>query len=137
MLPATSAPAHISIRGFYLKKDVAKAEIIWCMKAVMTRASLRPTASSTALLPLMFQSCEIATKIQLGKVSRIYHLMEFSRKKLLSALAEAPYIAVAFDESLSKVAQKDQMDLLVRCCDSTDATVKTRCLTMFSRPHLL
>ncbi|XP_075556329.1 uncharacterized protein LOC142588454 [Dermacentor variabilis] len=133
MPPATSAPAQITVRGFLLKKDVAKAEIVWCMNAVMTHASLRCVASSAALFPLMFQSCEIAKKMQLGKDKVGYTICHgiapFFRKKLLSALSEVPYIAVAFDDSLNKVAQKEQMDVLVRYCDSADATVKTRYLT--------
>ncbi|XP_065306041.1 uncharacterized protein [Dermacentor albipictus] len=133
MPPATSTPAQITVCGFLLKKDVAKAEIVWFMNAVMAHASLRSVASSAAPFPLVLQSCEIVKKMQLGKDKVEYTICHdiapFFQKKLLSALAEVSYIAVAFNESLNKVAQKEQMDVLVRYCDLADATVKTRYLT--------
>lgn len=132
--PAATASAKTSVSGFLMKSAVTKAEIIWCLNAVAIHGSLRSTAASASLFPLMFPGCEVAEKLQLGKDKVGYTICHgiapYFRKKLLSSLASVPFLVVSFDESLNKVTQKQQMDVLVRYWDdTTDGTVKTQYLT--------
>ncbi|XP_077511308.1 uncharacterized protein LOC144121784 [Amblyomma americanum] len=138
MLPTTATEAlspslMTSVRSFQLKNEVTKAEIMWCLNTIMTHGSFRSAAASASLFPLMFPTCEIATKMQLGKDKVGYTICHgigpYFQEKLLSSLSSVPYLVIAFDESLNKVTQKEQMDVLIRYWDQTDATVKTRYLT--------
>lgn len=127
---ATAPPPNVSVGGFLFKTNVTRAEIIWCMNSIMTHGSFRSTAASAALFPLMFQGCEVASNMQLGKDKVGYTICHgiapYFRRQLLSSLSSVPYAVVAFDECLNKVAQKQQMDVLVRYWDGC---VKTRYLT--------
>ncbi|KAH8033685.1 hypothetical protein HPB51_015307 [Rhipicephalus microplus] len=54
---------------------------------------------------------------------------------LLSSLVNVPYLVVCFDETLNKVTQKQQMDVLIRYWDAADDSVKTRYLTSCFMGH--
>ncbi|KAH8032413.1 hypothetical protein HPB51_024605 [Rhipicephalus microplus] len=132
--PAPTTSAKTSMSGFLLKSAVTKAEIMWCLNAVATHGSFRSTAASASLFPLMFPGCEVAEKLHLGKdkvgYTICHGIASYFRKNLLSSLAGVPFLVVSFDESLNKVTQKQQMDVLVRYWDdTTDGTVKTQYLT--------
>lgn len=133
--PATvTTSAKTSMSGFLLKSAVTKAEIIWCLNAVAIHGSLRSTAASASLFPLMFPGCEVAEKLHLGKDKVGYTICHgiapYFRQKLLSSFSGVPFLVVSFDESLNKVTQKQQMDVLVRYWDdTTDGIVKTQYLT--------
>ncbi|XP_040359009.2 uncharacterized protein LOC120844468 [Ixodes scapularis] len=124
---ATAPPPNVSVGGFLFKTNVTKAEIIWCMNSIMIHGSFRSTAASAALFPLMFPGCEVASKMQLGKDKVGYTICHgiapYFPRQLLSSLSSVPYAVVALDECLNKVAQKQQMDVLVRYWDGC---VKTR-----------
>ncbi|KAH8040727.1 hypothetical protein HPB51_012042 [Rhipicephalus microplus] len=138
--PAPTTSAKTSMSGFLLKSAVTKAEIMWCLNAVATRGSFRSTAASASLFPLMFPGCEVTEKLHLGKDKVGYTICHgiaaYFRKNLLSSLAGVPFLVVSFDESLNKVSQKLQMDVLVRYWDdTTDGTVKTQYLTSCFSGH--
>ncbi|XP_040067150.1 uncharacterized protein LOC120840620 [Ixodes scapularis] len=148
---ATSAPVTLPVvaptgksstvgTGFVLKDDVTKAEIMWCLNVIMTQGSFRSAAASAALFPLMFPASEIARKMQLGKdkvgYTVCHGLAPYFREKLLSILAGVSYLVVSFDESLNKVSQKEQLDVMVRYWAPTDATVRTQYLTSCFLGHI-
>lgn len=81
----------------------------------------------------MFPSSATAKKVQLGKdkvgYTIVYGLAPFFKEVVLSEVSKASHIVVAFDESLNKIAQKEQMDVLVRFWPDGEECVKTRYLT--------
>lgn len=113
--------------------EVINAEVMWCLNAVMTHTSYRAAAASASLFPLMFPSSATAKKVQLGKdkvgYTVVYGLAPFFKEILVSEVSQASHLVVAFDESLNKVAQKEQMDVLVRFWSEAEECVKTRYLT--------
>ncbi|CAN7990687.1 unnamed protein product [Ixodes hexagonus] len=131
---ALSPPVKTSLSSFLLNNEVTKAEIMWCSNTIMTHGSFRSAAASASLFSLMFPTCEIATKMQLGKDKVGYTISHgigpyFQEKSLVSLSILPCHIWWLFDESLNKVTQKEQMDVLIRYWDQTDATVKMRYLT--------
>lgn len=106
-----------------MKKEVTKAGIMWCLNTITTHGSFRSAAASASLFPLMFPMCETARKMQLGKDKVGYTICHgigpYFQEKLLASLSSVPYLVVAFDESLNKVTQREQMDVLIRYWDQT------------------
>ncbi|XP_049522642.1 uncharacterized protein LOC125945108 [Dermacentor silvarum] len=128
-----SQPERATKDIFQRDTEVIKAEVMWCLNAVMTHTSLRAAAASASLFPLMFPSSATAKKMQLGKdkvgYTIVHGLAPFFRESLVSEVSQASHLVVAFDESLNKVAQKEQMDVLVRFWSDAEESVKTRYLT--------
>ncbi|KAH8038463.1 hypothetical protein HPB51_001636 [Rhipicephalus microplus] len=132
--PVAVAPdGKASLNGFLVKKCVTKAEVVWCLNTIATHGSFRSAAASVALFPIMFPTCDVAKKLQLGKdkvgYTICYGIAPHFRNRLLSKLHSVPHVVVAFDESLNKIAQKEQMDVLIRFWDPADDVVKTSYLT--------
>ncbi|KAH8027889.1 hypothetical protein HPB51_011119 [Rhipicephalus microplus] len=132
--PVAVAPdGKASLNGFLVKKCVTKAEVVWCLNTIATHGSFCSAAASAALFPIMFPTCDVAKKLQLGKdkvgYTICYGIAPYFRNRLLSKLHSVPHVVVAFDESLNKIAQKEQMDVLIRFWDPADDVVKTRYLT--------
>lgn len=123
----SASPLH----RFILRDETSKAEIIWALNKVMTHNSARGEASSSKLFPLMFPDSMIAKefKMQKDKVSYVitYGLGPYFQKSLIDEIKPCKYIAISFDESLNKVAQKAQMDFVVRFWKNDQ--VETRYLT--------
>ncbi|XP_065298163.2 uncharacterized protein [Dermacentor albipictus] len=117
---------------FQRDTEVINAEVMWCLNAVMTHTSFRAAAAWASLFPLMFPSSATAKKVQLGKdkvgYTIVYGLAPFFRESLVLELNQASYIVFAFDESLNKVAQKEQMDVLARFWSDAEGSGKTRYL---------
>ncbi|XP_049518510.1 uncharacterized protein LOC125943340 [Dermacentor silvarum] len=128
-----SQPERATKDIFQRDTEVIKAEVMWCLNAVMTHTSLRAAAASASLFPLMFPSSATAKKMQLGKdkvgYTIVHGLAPFFRESLVSEVSQASHLVVAFDESLNNVAQKEQMDVLVRFWSDAEESVKTRYLT--------
>ncbi|KAH8020386.1 hypothetical protein HPB51_001019 [Rhipicephalus microplus] len=132
--PVAVAPdGKASLNGFLVKKCVTKAEVVWCLNTIATHRSFRSAAASAALFPIMFPTYDVAKKLQLGKdkvgYTICYGIAPYFRNRLLSKLHSVPHVVVAFDESLYKIAQKEQMDVLITFWDPADDVVKTRYLT--------
>lgn len=119
-----------SLSTFVLKDDVTKAEIIWCMHAVMQNHSLRGSESSVTLFPLMFPDSEIALKLKLHKTkisyTILYGLAPYFHGELLEMCSQCEHFVAGFDESLNKICQKGQMDVMIRFWSDKDNEVCTR-----------
>ncbi|KAH8027309.1 hypothetical protein HPB51_004221 [Rhipicephalus microplus] len=67
--PVAVAPdGKASLNGFLVKKCVTKAEVVWCLNTIATHESFRSAAASAALFPIMFPTCDVAKKLQLGSI---------------------------------------------------------------------
>lgn len=127
---ATDIQPERAANVFQRDMETIKAEVLWCLNAVMTHTLYRAAAASASLFPLMFPSSATAKKVQLGKdkvgYTIVYGLAPFFKEVVLSEVSKASHIVVAFDESLNKIAQKEQMDVLVRFWPDGEECVKTR-----------
>lgn len=89
------------------------------MHTVMQHHSLRASEASVRLFPIMFPDSEIASKVQLHRTKVAYTithgLAPYFHKQVLETCSKCTYFTVGFDESLNKVSQMGQMDLVVRC----------------------
>lgn len=121
------------IKPYLIKDEVTKAEILWSLNCVMCHTSKRSGGSTSDLFPLMFADSAVAQnfKMHKDKLSYVitYGLGPFFQQNLVDDVKLAQFYAVSFDESLNEVAQKGQMDLVVRYWDHHKGEVCTRYLT--------
>lgn len=128
-----------SINKFFLNDQVTKAEILWCLRTVMTHSSFRSNSDLPDIFKLMFPDSEIASKLQLRKDKTSYTicfgLAPFFKNDLLTVLSSLESYVICFDESLNKVVKKGQMDIHVRFWQQNVNTVATRYLTSVFLGH--
>lgn len=109
-----------------------RAEILFAMVQVDTKGSLRSFEKLAELFPIMFADSSVAKKFEMHKDKLAYEITyglgPFFQEKLSIEVAKKPYFAISFDESLNKVAQKGQMDIVVRF-NGAEKLVETRYLT--------
>lgn len=121
------------ISSFLTKDAVTRAEALWCLETVMTHNSLRNAASCCTLFKTMFPDSDIAPgmKLQKSKIAYeiTYGLAPYFANELLSVVRECRHFVISFDESLNKIAQRQQMDLIIRFWDLVENSVQTRYLT--------
>lgn len=121
------------LKSFLLSDSVAAAEIKWAVESVITHSSLRTAARDVVVMKSMFPDSPIAQKMQLqrDKIGYLlaYGIAPFFEKELLDKVMKCDFIVIGFDESLNKVAQKQQMDLNVRFWDDSKSEIHTRYLT--------
>lgn len=104
--------------NFISNEDVTKAEIIYAFCQMKKKPSLRCFSDLSDCFPVMFFDSQIAKKFRMhkDKLSYVitYGLGPYLQKELAYIIRSCEYYAVSFDESLNKIAQKEQMDLVVR-----------------------
>ncbi|XP_063245001.1 uncharacterized protein LOC134546246 [Bacillus rossius redtenbacheri] len=134
-----SASTTRCLDNFLLKDDVTRAEALWCLETVMNHNSLRSAASSVNMFKRMFPNDRVANnmKLQKDKISYVivYGLAPYFYDKLKSVWKECEHFVLGFDESVNKIAQKQQMDLSVRIWDSNVNKVMCRYVTSIFLNH--
>ena len=127
--PSSSKPTAMS--NFVTNDEVLSAEIIWTVKTVVSHYSCSSSANTNTLFQKMFPDSAIARKFSCGETKCSY-LIQFGLapyfKEDLSNKIQKPgtIFVVSFDESLNKVLQEEQMDLLLRFWDDELNRVVTR-----------
>ena len=90
-------------------------EILRVLNLACAKHSMNSLSNSEALFTAMFPDSEIATRFQCGQTKAGYvahfSLAPYFNDIFCSQISTCPYYAVSFDESLSDVVQKVQMDL--------------------------
>lgn len=127
--------------NFIIKDKITRAEILWCLQTVNNHESLRAAASSCSLFKIMFPDCEIAQSMNLQKTKISYVITHglgpFFGNILKKTIQKCDHF-VGFDESINKIAQRQQMDVNVRFWDVDLNRVSTRYLTsVFFGAHYL
>lgn len=127
------------ISKYLLNDQVTKAEILWCLRTVMTHSSFRSNSDVPEILRMMFPDSDIAKKFHLKKDKTAYTicfgLAPFFKSELLTIISSLETFVICFDESLNKVIQKGQMDIHVRFWKNKSNTVTTRYLTSVFLGH--
>ncbi|GBO06800.1 hypothetical protein AVEN_273300-1 [Araneus ventricosus] len=106
-----------TINKYFLNDQVTKAELLWCLRTVMTHSSFRSNSDLPDICKLMFPDNEIAKKFKMKKDETLYTicfgLAPFFKNELSAVLSSLESYFICFDESLNKVVQKGQMDIHV------------------------
>ena len=110
--------------------DALKAEIIWTLFSVYKGFSNNSAKDLNATFCEMLPDSMVVSQFQLGpdklKYFTKWGVAPYIRQLLLNELDSASFIAVSFDESLNKLTQTCQMDLIVRYWHEADQQVKVR-----------
>ena len=121
LLPSTDTQSTIP----YIILDDSKltAEIRWALKHVVFGYSDISVTDSINSFKVMFPDNKIApSKMELGKDKPKYIVnygtTPFFAEGLKKQVSESEWIAVCYDESLNKVVQESEMDLVLRFCDN-------------------
>ncbi|KAK5648365.1 hypothetical protein RI129_003257 [Pyrocoelia pectoralis] len=128
-----------SLSNFVLGTDVIDAEILWCLNVTMCHMSFNSCKKSIPVMQKMFKDSKIAEKITLGPTKAAYTttfgLAPFFKEKLLREINFCDKCVVCFDESLNKVSQKGQMDIVIRFWNISENLVQSRYLTSVFLQH--
>lgn len=126
------------VETYVSKENVTAAEILWCMNLVMNRMSFNSCAIVNELFKRMFSDSDIAKKFALASTKASYFvcygMAPYFHTKLLDLLKRTKFVA-CFDESLNKIAQRGQMDIVVRFWNKKTETVDTRYLKSVFMGH--
>lgn len=126
-----SSSSSVVMSNFVTNDDVLSAEIIWAIKTVVSHYSCSSSSNTNTLFQKMFPDSVIAKKFSCGETKCSY-LIQFGLapyfKTDLANKVQKPetIFVVSFDESLNKVLQEEQMDLLLRFWDEELNRVVTR-----------
>jgi hypothetical protein len=116
--------------NFFSSSAVTDSEIIWALKVVMNHLSLNSCKDLGRTLQRMFPDSAIARKFTLSPAKVAYTIVHglapYFSDNLLQALQECTYFVACFDEALNKVAQRGQMDIIIRFWDNSCDKVATR-----------
>lgn len=144
LLPTSSAvtkptSARQVMNKFIFNEKCTTTEILWCLHAIKHHLSLRAAGEACSLFKLMFTDSEVAQKIQLSKskiqYSIVHGLGPFFENELKKDISNCPHFVIGFDESLNKIAQKQQMDVNIRYWDKNTGKVHSRYLTSVFLEH--
>ena len=113
-----------------ISESVSKAEILWALKCVWSHCSQRAAEEESDLFRAMFPDSKIAQEFSLGRTKMgyliLYGIFPYFQTKLQQSLRGVKHIVVCFDESLNKISQRGQMDVVVRFFDETCQRVTTQ-----------
>lgn len=133
---ATNADTFVkkkSVNQYLIGDEVTKAEVVWCVKAVIRHHSLRDVEENIAISRITFPDSEIAKKVILSRGKAAYTIVygraKVFEKEFNELISIASDVVLGFDESLNKVSQKNQMDIAVRFWDEVKGEVITRYYT--------
>lgn len=128
-----STVTHHTQKGRYFNKsDVFQAEIRWVLHIIEAHSSYNSCSKAVPVLKKMFFDSDIAQSMSLGPTKAsyllVYGLASYFSDILRKTLKECNQVVVCFDESLNKVAQRGQMDLVIRFWDQEENIVVSKYL---------
>ena len=96
---------------------IAKAEIRWALKTVTAHFSYNASKNIGSLFHAMFPDSNIAKSFKCSS-TKIAYLVAFGiapyfRNDLIEKIHQSENFVVSFDESLNKITQTEQMDIVV------------------------
>lgn len=119
-----------SLSSFFLSEEVLEAEILWALHSVETHASLNSVTKTIPILKRMFKKCVVAEQMKLSAKKLSYYitfgLATYFNEALINTLRKSDVYVCCFDESLNRVAQKGQMDLVIRFWNPEKNIVESR-----------
>lgn len=119
--------------NFYKSDHVNKAEILWCLNVVNKGMSLRTCDGVQDLFRSMFPDSEVAKVFSMGR-DKVGYTIAFGlfpafKKELVDNISDVDDLSLCFDEALNRIAQRCQLDLIVKYWCPNSNAVTTRYLT--------
>jgi hypothetical protein len=118
--------------SFSRNQEVTRGELIYLLGSVKTSMSSRSSEFMISLFPSICPDSSIAKNLSLGRTKYSYFLCyglaPYFENQLVKKLAAADEYVAMFDESLNKISQKCQMDILVRFFDKDTKAIATHYL---------
>jgi len=125
--------------AFMSTDAVAKSEVIWAMKVVMNHLSFRSCLDLSETFRIMFPDSAIAHKFMLSKTKAAYSIVHglapYFRGRLEEDIKKSPVFVACFDEALNRVAQRSQMDIVIRYWSEEAQQVQSRYFTSVFLGH--
>ena len=102
--------------------DVLRAEVLWSIKVVLSHFSVNSCTGMPELFRSMFPDSSIAKEFKISKTKCSYiirfGLAPYFKELLMKKLKEADCkFVISFDESLNRILQEEQMDLIIHFWD--------------------
>ena len=112
------------------QENTLNAEILWCLRTVLTHESYNSCNDLTPLFQQMFAGHEVVEHFSLVKPKSRYTMLygiapEF-KKMLLYDVSQSPFFSISVDESLNSELQKCQMDVALRFWKEKKDQVETK-----------
>lgn len=127
---SSSSPGTLS--NFVLKEKCLRAEIIWALQLVKSHSSFYAFDNAAEVFAHMYDDCSTAQKNTLGRAKMSYlvsyGLAPHFSNELKNSLTDCNFV-ICFDEAMNSVAQRCQMDLIVRYWCKESNRVCSRYLT--------
>jgi len=128
-----------TLNTFVLNDSVTKSEILWALKIVMNHMSYRSCLDVGELFQTMFSDSQIAQKFAMSKTKAAYSIVHglapYFKEKLDEDIKKCPIFVACFDEALNKIAQRGQMDIVIRYWSEDSNQVATRYFTSVFLGH--
>lgn len=122
-----------NISTFIERDNVTRAEVIWALSCIENHLSMSAGGRCVEIMKYMYPDSEITSNIQLQRAKLtyvlIYGLGKYFSESLISEVLDSDYYSISFDESLNKISQKEQMDIIVRFWCKSYNKVISRYLT--------
>ncbi|KAJ8872966.1 hypothetical protein PR048_026582 [Dryococelus australis] len=119
------------MKPYLIKDEVTEAEIICSLKTFMHHNSKRSGGSSSQLFPLVFANSAVAQNCLMHKDKLSYLITHglgpFFQQNRPQDVKISQLYTVSFDEGLNEVAQKIQMDIVIRSWESLEHVLFTLC----------
>lgn len=128
-VPKSPILGEKNITQFFEKDATTKAEILWALQCVYSHLSMSAGGACIETMKLMFPDSNIASNIKLQRTKLTYTIVHGLAKHFLyelqDILKKVDCFTIAFDESLNKISEKEQIDIYIRYWD--DETNKVLC----------
>jgi hypothetical protein len=128
-----------TVKTYLINDSVSKSEILWALKIVMNHLSFRSCLDIGETFQQMFPDSEIAKKFTLSKTKAAYSIVHgrapFFKETLDQQIRDCQVFVACFDEALNRVAQRGQMDIVIRYWNGNDDQVASRYFTSVFLGH--
>lgn len=118
-------------RSVFTELDkVVQSEILWTLHVVESHLSNNSVNKAIPIFKKMFSDSSTAEKIKLSSSKLGYYITfglgPYFNEELEESILKCKHFVACFDESLNKVSQRAQMDIVIRYWNETKGIVESR-----------
>ena len=115
---SSSSTKQSTIPASFQDGGKINAEIRWALKHALSGYSDNSVIDTIDLFKVIFPDSKVPSFMELGKTKLMYvcnyGIASHFKNLLRDEISKSPWYSISFDESLNKVVQESEMDLLVR-----------------------
>lgn len=119
-----------SLTNFVEKDGTTIAEIKWALQCVYSHIFMSAGGASIDIIKTMFPDSDIAANMKLQRTKLTYTIVhglaQFFKTELIDYIKRVSCFTISFDESLNKIAEKEQLDVYIRFWDDNANEVSCR-----------